>query len=357
MVVQGSAAYRPHCEVLDIMPCGRDPFTGEQLGSCCFPLAASQFPTESVFNFCHNCGQRDACLGRDCTDPAFEPTPGSEAFIEMARVAGWLTTEASDATWHADKTCAELRAERGGDDGPCGISPACCKEDHAILSQRPAPTNCEDTEWGCVHAATHICDRGYWVAADQSGATTGGQGCRVKMHPTLLGVRGPVAGVRLDPNTQLPAPFLDCYQTWPHATSTMCECSFQTEPFIAQRWAELGFTRCLMLPQDDRTWEQACEAGPPDDEFDCRTLGMPMVIDEDGFAAFDAGNRRVDSAVEGCTRVFADLYIDSGGIAHAIACTKFDDEGNTTDFALADLFQDRCAAVYGDYRWDQEFAC
>lgn len=349
------------------MPCGTDPFTGEQLGSCCLPLASAQFPTESVFNKCLNCTPLLGCIGVDCAggENAGPPLSASSIwFIGLAGQEGWLTTEAPDVTWHADKTCAELRAERGGDDGPCGISPACCKQDHtAFFLQNNRATNCDPSqgtiEWGCVHAQPHICDRGYWVARDFSSSLTGSHGCRIKMHPALLGPRSPGGGIRVEPGgfPTAPVPFLDCYRSEPNPSNTMCECSFNTPPFISQDLRDLGFEHCLSQPQDTRTWEEKCGVGPPDDEFDCFTLGMPLIIDEDGFAAFDAGNKRVDSDAEGCAHVLADLYVDSGGFAHSLACTKFDDQGNATAIAIGDFHQEQCAATYSPYRWNTTFEC
>ncbi len=318
---------------------------GNVVGVC---MIQPQPQSTTPFFFCdQTLGLEEYCLGQGCDDPRFEPL----------RLAGRAFPAPPEVIW---------REDTGGfpcDDIGDVVTGACCFETvHHRADGTPweGPDDRMIPRTMCRQVAESVCRSG--VMRLLSGTFDGPvRFCYVGVSffefygnvdygPTILG----------QPNVTdeyLPLTSTRIRQTFYHGDHTLCSCTSRTEPFILPRLQEAGFNACLLLPQDERSWEDVCQIEPPDDEFDCRTLGMPLVIDEDGFAAFDAGNRRVDSGVEGCTQVFADLHIDSNGMARAIACTKFDDEGNTTDFALADLFQDQCAAMYGEYRWNQEFAC
>lgn len=328
---QGPAAYRYACEVSDVMACINQPSL----------LAFEPFMLCGDVLAVHT--SRDACLGLQCGGTRWA----------RERDAGRVTGPPPEVEFISQTRCSELEETRTT--GACCFAAVHPRSDGAIWANINDPTMVPTTD--CRHVTRSECESGIlklrtidelpsasWCFLDRTFFEHFG---RVHILADPDDNDGPLAPI--SPARRR--------ATLYHGDHTLCKCTSREEPFIIPRLVELGFTECLLLPQDVREFDSVCELEPPDDEFDCRTLGMPLIIDDEGFATFDAGNRRISPDPDECVDVVADLYIDSDGFARAIACRKFNDEGQATEIAISTLHQEQCAAMYGDYRWDELRPC
>lgn len=244
-----------------------------------------------------------------------------------------LTGTLSDHIWHRGVTCPEL-----DDDlphyNPCGVVGGCCFGD---CIERP-------NTHGCLPYRRDLCERGWRLG-------------RANLGFAVIGVHDRVI---FEEGCAFRKPLNDrCSEIVPTSytgDNVLCQCSFTTSPFIADELRAVGFDSCVLLPQDERTWEEGCAELVPPELFPCRSLGTPLVIDDNGFAVFDFGNKLVSPAMITCVDVIGDLYVDPDGVAHALACFRTTQD-TPTSIAIADFHHDWCAAMYGDYRWDSTHRC
>lgn len=317
------------------MPC--EPHLGIPLGACCQPIGLN---IELPFLRCGSCWSEERCIGQDCTDIVRQwmvDNPGIpwDSFAPSTGIPNDLSkfTTTVDRIWHSGDDCADLREATGGI-AACGGAGACCFE---ACAGRPGTEGC----WPVIESA---CMRGYtvgitpvWTPRLPTGTTRIADNCRYKVP--LNNLCPPHPGV--------------------HRQNFVCRCAFSYPPYVAQSAIALGFTGCVMESAEDRTWEEACLSpfDEEDEEFPCQTLGMPLVFDGEGFAVFDAGDRRISPDPNECVHVIADMHLDSDGFARALACREFDSEGNATEIAIATMHQELCAVMYGDYTWDEFQPC
>lgn len=343
------------------MPCTPMP-DGTPRGSCCFPATGNLSP----FLPCSSCFTEEQCYSMfDVNIPILPPLHDCRPWLREA-LDDWggspytfivedvrtgfghrvldtnefhifndvLTDELLDNIWHEGVTCNELNDGRTPY-RPCGLGGACCFD---ACPYRP-------DSHGCLPYNADVCHQGYTIGrANILYQVVGAPAWRVIREGCAF--RKPL-------NDSCP----ELVATTDVGAFVLCQCSYTISPFIANELRDLGFHSCVLLPQDTRTWEEGCADIRPIDLFPCRTLGIPLTIDNDGFAAFDVGDRRVAPEREGCTYPLADLYVDADGFAHSVACTQFNDAGVATEAAIDNLHQDTCAAMYGDYRWDEQFDC
>lgn len=341
------------------MPCGFG------LGSCCLPTSGSNSPLVPCVScvsesHCHN--NRFGRITQDCSQIWHEAPslwPKGTAFgFRMAgqnmtlwdfgqdvdgRSAGdvivnWLMTDEFDYVWREGVSCEDTR-EDGTPIRPCGVANACCWSD------------CDDpfitgSEFGCLPYRSSVCQKGYVIdlgyimkqTPDQFIGSTllGAENCRYRrpLNPTCW----------LNPST-----------TKQHQKA-ICRCSLAEPPHLTQEDLDLGFTSCVRIAQDTRSWEDACELVIVDD-LPCHTKGAPLVIDDRGRAAFYSGHRRVTLHSNVCTHILSDLYVDHEGVAHSVACYRFDAAGEVIHIGIGDLWQEECAAMYIDLEFDDDFNC
>ena len=144
--------------------------------------------------------------------------------------------------------------------------------------------------------------------------------------------------------------------------TTACRCTSTITPFLPPEWVEAGFSSCVRIAQDPRSWEEACDLDISDG-LPCRTRGFPLVIEPDGHAAWYGGHRKVqevEGGDNGCRHVLAEPYVDDNGFFHSVGCTKFTDEGEPQEMIIGNLGDHqaiRCNAMYTDMGFDDDFVC
>ncbi len=313
------------------MPCA------EGTGACCKSFSSSDSPALD----CVSCVAEINCLGQSCggiLNDWIATHPGDEGWSWFVNVSGpggpeehrRRLTATVDSIFHHRQDCNDLH---GNDElfNPCGTAGACCFGDCEIFQG----------SHGCLSLKEQSCQRG-WLTRLVDIKFLGPHGQGVGDIATNCRYRFPLNVICA--NFNVPTNY---------HPERVCRCTSTTEPLVPFLWSELGYPDCVRRVNDPRSWEDACRLIIDDEPLECSALGMPLVIDEDGFAAFDAGDKRTTS---NCNHVLADLYVDSQGFARSLACP---DPDNSTRVALGSLAfgNDPCTAMYSDYRWDHDFEC
>lgn len=311
----------------------------------------------SPFRLCRDVSNSEQCFGTpDCLTrdwPVFDPNAPLHdwPFIGMGciRSRGRMVPPPLTLRYEEGRSCGDVIQQEGHP-----TYGACCFE---RFSSRLV-----GLETVCLPTAEDECRQGWRPVVSNAISHLTGEfaACWYRQNfnettemifSTLPGDTSPCAGVQ---------PARETARSQYHDRHTLCQCSSTVRPFIDQALLDAGFTNCVRLPQGEE-WEDACDM-PLRDEFGCRALCFPLTFDSDGFAAFDADNRRINPDTEECDHVLADLLVDNDGIARSLACFLFDDAGRPTKVAVGNLNQGRtagatCAGMCGEYRWDDTFDC
>lgn len=314
-------------------------------------------PGFSPFRLCsettrQNCLGDSSCLSGDWGPihrTLGEPFAGQAwAFMNCFQQFGRIVAAPSDLQYFPNETCGQA-IERVG----FPTFGACCHERWTL----DTPTRKEMT---CLPMSQQDCRQG-WRAIRRSvpNFITGEfRVCWLKkmfIEPgDLLLDHGVIEGQDCDAFID---PLVPKGLTEYKGSSVVCRCTITTEPFMEQNWIDAGFRTCVRQAQDTRTWEEACSIDDPPDDLPCKTIGFPLVIDEDGVAGFYAGHKKLSTDDTSCRHAVADVYIDDVGIAHSIACVRFNADGSVGVVSIGDPSHDECVAMYADLRVDDDFDC
>jgi hypothetical protein len=148
----------------------------------------------------------------------------------------------------------------------------------------------------------------------------------------------------------------DVRPTKHHGDHMACRCTTSVPPFVAPDWAAAGITDCLRPVNNDDPWGDFCDL-PFRDEFDIVCdVGMPVVLDTEGRAAFYGGERRFDKESRVCQHLLADPRLREDGSVDIVACMDRE-EGEFVSASLGQVSHDECAASYADLEFQVGFDC
>lgn len=310
---------------------------------------------------CTIASSRRACFGdSDCVGFSWpEPTLDEDKTIPQWEIAGCIQGKGRMVSapvsleYFHDETCGQV-IEREG----VKTFGACCHDRFA--------GSLTDREAACRHYSPEECVQG-WIAQLRSffnNRTAETKRCWV-LDAFIESTSSIFVGQSADPAdgcdflvANIRTPGLSKFL----GTTVTCRCTSTQEPFMPQIWVDAGFTSCVRNAQDNRSWEEACDLEIVD-ELPCRTRGFPLVIEDDGHAAFYGGHRKVQQSEggdNGCRHILTELFVDGSGLTHSLGCTKIAEDGTVVTMVFGDLGDHpaiRCNSMYTDMGFDNDFNC